>query len=108
MLKWWLSDIAPEDGSWSEGVLSVEQQGPQSGSCGLAAISEITAFALDFASQFHYVPVPPSIPKWTNVTSASFCRYWLQSILQASLHPLPMSDIDSVCCVISPVQSLLV
>jgi hypothetical protein len=95
MLEWWLGDIAPEDGLWSEGILPTERQGPRSGSCGLATVGSIMDFALDFACRD--VEVPITIPQWTDACTASVRRYWLRTILSASLQSLS-ADNNEVCC----------
>ncbi|KZP10263.1 hypothetical protein FIBSPDRAFT_963258 [Athelia psychrophila] len=87
MMQWLLADVAPEDGPWLEATLPIEQQGPGSGSCGIASTSSIIKHAVEFAT-CHGLIQPsdaPAIPVWTDGNSQLVRSHWIQSILCASV-----------------------
>lgn len=87
MMQWLLADVAPEDGSWLEATLPIEQQGPGSGSCGIAATSSIIKHAVEFATRHGLIQPSdaPTIPVWMDSNSRLVRSHWIQSILRASV-----------------------
>jgi hypothetical protein len=44
-VKWFLHDVAEVQGKWTEGSLVIPNQGCDSGSCGIVALSTIESFS---------------------------------------------------------------
>lgn len=89
MLHWWLRDAVPEDGEWNERSLTVELQGPASGSCALAAVSAIVllAHSMDVTLTGRLPPDsrPSHFTPWTNEHSTFVWLEWLQVLLRTAV-----------------------
>ena len=85
-VQWWLQDISEEDGQWEHRELPVELQDARSGSCGLASISAVAAFARHMENTLMDYPSPElSFALWTNAESRTVRSNWIQVILRAHL-----------------------
>jgi hypothetical protein len=108
MMEWLLSDIAPEDGPWSNGILATERQGPGSGSCAIASASSIVDFAVESAKQFGFsqpsIPISSVIPRWTNATSATVRFQWLRTLLLFAIDGSRFASLQKVCEVFALIE----
>ena len=97
MIQWWLQDVAPEDGEWTDRDLVVPQQDCDSGSCGLAALSAIAKYCqvqddvLNGPSNSDLISL-----LWTNTTSREVRCQWIQLLIRRHLltvesHPVRTS-----------------
>jgi Ulp1 family protease len=82
-LQWFLQDVTEAQGVWSEKPLVVPNQGSDSGSCGVIALSIIHSF------------IDPAISPWCPEKASSFRRQWLQALIQH--HLAAIRSQDEVC-----------
>ena len=91
MIQWWLRDVVPEDGEWEERGLPVEQQGTQSGSCGLASVSAIAHLARAMEETIAGKGSNLSFASWTDGDSSTVRLNWMQVLLRTHLTSQPVS-----------------
>ena len=98
MVRWWLQDVVPQDGEWTESNLNVPQQASDSGSCGLAAVSAVANLARIQENTWNGLSDASSSRSWTNTTSFEVRCEWMQLILRRhllTLESLPVRAIVS-------------
>jgi hypothetical protein len=85
IVQWWLREVVLEDSEWRNWDLAVPRQDSDSGSCRLAAVSEIAQFARIQEDVFIGASRPIRSRLWTNETSLDVRFEWIQLILHRHL-----------------------
>jgi hypothetical protein len=96
MMQWWLQDVVPEGGEWTERDLNVPQQASDSGSCGLAAVSAVANIARVQDNAWNGPSDAPRSRSWTNATSFGVRCEWIQLVLRRHLLTLESQPVRAI------------